>query len=119
MYISTSVGAYEPLAVREWVRGMKIYVSTSVGDDEPLAVREWVREMKIYITTSVGDYEPLAKFQEDDTQVWTINCQQRKEPLFSSKIHSGARKRPSPASVEWGGLRRNRPHRNKPLKWMG
>ncbi|GBN08440.1 hypothetical protein AVEN_189073-1 [Araneus ventricosus] len=42
------------------------------------------------------------KFQEVDTQVWAINFQQRKEPLFSLKIHSDARNRLSPASVEWG-----------------
>ncbi|GBM86383.1 hypothetical protein AVEN_60102-1 [Araneus ventricosus] len=46
------------------------------------------------------------KFQEDDTQVWEINCQQRNEPLFSSKTHSGFRNRLIPVSVEWGGLRR-------------
>ncbi|GBM42603.1 Meiosis regulator and mRNA stability factor 1 [Araneus ventricosus] len=51
------------------------------------------------------------KFQEDDTQVWSINCQQRKEPLFSRKIHSGARNCPSLASIEWGSLRRDRAHR--------
>ncbi|GBL77065.1 hypothetical protein AVEN_12713-1 [Araneus ventricosus] len=53
----------------------------------------------------------LQKFQEDDTQVWAINCTKRKEPLFSRKIHSGARNRLSPVSVEWGGLRRIRVHR--------
>ncbi|GBM44321.1 hypothetical protein AVEN_232113-1 [Araneus ventricosus] len=53
------------------------------------------------------------KFQEGDTQVWAINCQERKEPLFSRKIHSGARNLPSPASVEWDGLRRDRAHRVK------
>ncbi|GBM57004.1 hypothetical protein AVEN_146034-1 [Araneus ventricosus] len=55
----------------------------------------------------------LQKFQEDDTQVWAINSQQRKELLFSRKIHSGAQNRLSPASVEWGGLRRIRAHRVK------
>ncbi|GBL86542.1 hypothetical protein AVEN_194800-1 [Araneus ventricosus] len=49
--------------------------------------------------------------EEDDIQVWAINCQQRKEPLFSRKIFSGARNRLSPVSVEWGGLRRIRAHR--------
>ncbi|GBM28445.1 hypothetical protein AVEN_149693-1, partial [Araneus ventricosus] len=53
------------------------------------------------------------KFQEDDTQVWAINCQQRNEPLFSRKSHSGARNSLSPAFVEWGGLRRDRAHRVK------
>ncbi|GBO22151.1 hypothetical protein AVEN_169707-1 [Araneus ventricosus] len=57
----------------------------------------------------------LQKFQEDDTQVWVINCQQRNEPLFSRKIHSGVRNRPSPASVEWGDLRRDRAHTVKKL----
>ncbi|GBO46656.1 hypothetical protein AVEN_120244-1 [Araneus ventricosus] len=46
----------------------------------------------------------LRKFQADDTQVLAINCTQRKEQLFSRKIHSGARNRLSPVSVEWGGL---------------
>ncbi|GBN68622.1 hypothetical protein AVEN_98638-1 [Araneus ventricosus] len=55
----------------------------------------------------------LQKFQEDDTQLWAANYQQRKEPLFSCKSHSGARNRLSPASVEWGGLRRDRAHRVK------
>ncbi|GBN24493.1 hypothetical protein AVEN_241314-1 [Araneus ventricosus] len=55
----------------------------------------------------------LQKFQEDDTQVWTINCQQRNEQLFSRKIHSGARNSLSRASVEWGDLRRDRAHRIK------
>ncbi|GBN24271.1 hypothetical protein AVEN_123463-1 [Araneus ventricosus] len=53
----------------------------------------------------------LQKFQDDDIQVWVINCQQRKEQLFSRKIHSGARNRPSPASVDWGSLRRFRAYR--------
>ncbi|GBN40959.1 hypothetical protein AVEN_106917-1 [Araneus ventricosus] len=53
----------------------------------------------------------LQKFQKDDTQAWAINCQQRNEPLFSLKIHSGARNSLSPASVEWGGLWRDRAHR--------
>ncbi|GBM29499.1 hypothetical protein AVEN_73071-1, partial [Araneus ventricosus] len=43
----------------------------------------------------------------------SLGDQQIKEPLFSRKIHSGARNRPSPASVEWGGLRRFRAHRDK------
>ncbi|GBO03923.1 hypothetical protein AVEN_158725-1 [Araneus ventricosus] len=53
----------------------------------------------------------LQKFQEDDTQDWAINCQQRKELLFFSKIHSVARNCPSTVSIEWGGLRRVRAHR--------
>ncbi|GBO23594.1 hypothetical protein AVEN_73280-1 [Araneus ventricosus] len=53
----------------------------------------------------------LQKFQEDDTQVWEINCTERKEQLFSRKILSGARNRLSPVSIEWGGLRRIRAHR--------
>ncbi|GBN33039.1 hypothetical protein AVEN_273781-1 [Araneus ventricosus] len=57
----------------------------------------------------------LVKFQEDDTQVWAINCQQRKEPLFSRKSHSNARNRLSLAFVELGGLRRDRAHRVKGL----
>ncbi|GBM08329.1 hypothetical protein AVEN_101452-1 [Araneus ventricosus] len=52
-------------------------------------------------------------FQEDDTRIWAINCQQRKEPLFSRKICSGALNRLSPASVDWAGLGRNRAHRVK------
>ncbi|GBN24906.1 hypothetical protein AVEN_8103-1 [Araneus ventricosus] len=55
----------------------------------------------------------LQKFQEDDSQDWAINCQQRKELLFFRKIHSVARNCPSPVSVEWGGLRRVRAHRVK------
>ncbi|GBN70775.1 hypothetical protein AVEN_265431-1 [Araneus ventricosus] len=55
----------------------------------------------------------LQKFQEGDIEVWTIMFQQRKEPLFSHKIHSGDRNRLSPTSVEWGGFRRNRAHRVK------
>ncbi|GBO10537.1 hypothetical protein AVEN_51924-1 [Araneus ventricosus] len=50
------------------------------------------------------------KLQEDDIQVWAINCQQRNEPLFASKIQTGARNRLNPASVELGGLRRDRDH---------
>ncbi|GBN68398.1 Arylsulfatase J [Araneus ventricosus] len=42
-----------------------------------------------------------------DIEVWAINCQQRKEPPISRKIRSGTRKRLSPVSVEWGGLRRD------------
>ncbi|GBM06152.1 hypothetical protein AVEN_265208-1 [Araneus ventricosus] len=57
----------------------------------------------------------LQKFQEDDIQVWAINCQQRNEPLFCRKIHSVARNRLSRASVEWGGLGRNRAHRVKKI----
>ncbi|GBN21524.1 hypothetical protein AVEN_74960-1 [Araneus ventricosus] len=53
------------------------------------------------------------KFQEDGIQVWAINYQQRKEKLFSRKIRSGAKKRLSSASIERGGLRRNRAHRVK------
>ncbi|GBM93926.1 hypothetical protein AVEN_1696-1 [Araneus ventricosus] len=55
----------------------------------------------------------LQKFREDDTRVTTFNCQQRKEPFFSRKIHSGDRNRLSPVFVEWGGLRRVRAHRIK------
>ncbi|GBM70229.1 hypothetical protein AVEN_31466-1 [Araneus ventricosus] len=55
----------------------------------------------------------LQKFQEYDTQVWAINCTQIKEKLLSREIHSGDRSRQSPASVEWGGLRRVRAHRVK------
>ncbi|GBO25930.1 hypothetical protein AVEN_48352-1 [Araneus ventricosus] len=58
----------------------------------------------------------LQKFQEDDIQVWAVNCQQRKELLFSRKIDSGARNRLSQASIEWGGLRRDRAHRVNALK---
>ncbi|GBM22776.1 hypothetical protein AVEN_196135-1 [Araneus ventricosus] len=47
----------------------------------------------------------LQKFQDDDTQVWAINCTQRKEQLFSRKLHSGVRNRLSPVPVEWRGLR--------------
>ncbi|GBL96296.1 hypothetical protein AVEN_205091-1, partial [Araneus ventricosus] len=46
------------------------------------------------------------------------NCQQRKEPLFSRKIQSGARNRLSPASVEWGGLRRDTAHRVKEVDFF-
>ncbi|GBM83549.1 hypothetical protein AVEN_252128-1, partial [Araneus ventricosus] len=53
------------------------------------------------------------KFQEDDTQFCSINCKQSKEPLFSRKIHSGARNHLIPASVEWGGLKRVRAHKVK------
>ncbi|GBM61695.1 hypothetical protein AVEN_57126-1 [Araneus ventricosus] len=53
----------------------------------------------------------LQKFQQDDTQGWAINCQQRKELLFSLKIHPVARNCLSPVSVEWGGLRRVSAHR--------
>ncbi|GBN19162.1 hypothetical protein AVEN_106113-1 [Araneus ventricosus] len=49
-------------------------------------------------------------------QVWAINCQQRKGPLFSRKIQSGSRNRLSPASAEWGGLRRDKAHRVNPDK---
>ncbi|GBL83660.1 hypothetical protein AVEN_216793-1, partial [Araneus ventricosus] len=41
----------------------------------------------------------------------SLSDQQRKEPLFFRKVHSGAQNRPSPASVEWGGLRRDGSHR--------
>ncbi|GBO41446.1 hypothetical protein AVEN_268314-1 [Araneus ventricosus] len=58
----------------------------------------------------------LQKFQQDDTQGWAINCQQRKEPLFSRKIHSGVRNRLSSTSVEWGGLRRDRAHTGNDTK---
>ncbi|GBM97887.1 hypothetical protein AVEN_5596-1 [Araneus ventricosus] len=53
------------------------------------------------------------KFQEDDTQVWDNNSTQGKEQLLSRKIHSGARNRLIPVSVEWGGSRRIRAHRVK------
>ncbi|GBM55511.1 hypothetical protein AVEN_164407-1 [Araneus ventricosus] len=53
----------------------------------------------------------LQKFQEDDTQGWAINFQQRKELLFSRNIHSVVGNRLSLVSVEWGGLRRVRAHR--------
>ncbi|GBL87338.1 hypothetical protein AVEN_270583-1 [Araneus ventricosus] len=55
----------------------------------------------------------LQKFQEEDTLSCTINCQQRKELIFSRKIHPGALNRLSPACVEIGGLRRDRAHRVK------
>ncbi|GBL95597.1 hypothetical protein AVEN_24808-1 [Araneus ventricosus] len=50
------------------------------------------------------------KFQEDDTPVWAINCQQRKD-IYPTKF--AARNRLSPATFEWGGLRRDRSHRDK------
>ncbi|GBM43712.1 hypothetical protein AVEN_60515-1 [Araneus ventricosus] len=53
----------------------------------------------------------LQKFQKEDTQVWEINCTQKKEQLLSRKILSGARNRLIPVSVKWGGLRRIKAHR--------
>ncbi|GBN43898.1 hypothetical protein AVEN_274539-1 [Araneus ventricosus] len=59
---------------------------------------------------------PLQKFQEDDTKVWAINRQQRKEQHFFRKILKKiGPNRLSPVSVEWGGLRRDRAHRVKDL----
>ncbi|GBM72998.1 hypothetical protein AVEN_160611-1 [Araneus ventricosus] len=66
--------------------------------------------------TRMKSFLSLQKFQEDDTQVWATNCQQKNEPLFSRKIHSGVRNRLSPASVECVGLRRIRAHRVKIIK---
>ncbi|GBM03572.1 hypothetical protein AVEN_51045-1 [Araneus ventricosus] len=71
----------------------------------------WMKMPPSTLQELFNPLNPARKFQKDDTQVWAINCQQRKEPLFSRKIHSGARNRLSPASVEWGGLRRDRVHR--------
>ncbi|GBM59206.1 hypothetical protein AVEN_60404-1 [Araneus ventricosus] len=70
---------------------------------------------QVSITSSNSNFR---KFQEDDTQIWAINCQQRKESLFSHKIHSDSRNRPRPASVEWGGLRRDRVHRVKAAVYL-
>ncbi|GBN00232.1 hypothetical protein AVEN_38746-1 [Araneus ventricosus] len=61
---------------------------------------------------------PTKIFQADDSQVWAMNCTQRVEPFFFSKIHSGARNRLSPVSVEWGGFRRIRSHRVKASSTM-
>ncbi|GBL72434.1 hypothetical protein AVEN_115355-1 [Araneus ventricosus] len=61
----------------------------------------------------------LQKFQEDDTQVWAINCTQRKEQLFSRKIFSGTRNCLNPVSIEWGGFRRIRAHRVKEDAFVG
>ncbi|GBL67603.1 hypothetical protein AVEN_236695-1, partial [Araneus ventricosus] len=52
----------------------------------------------------------LQKFQEEDTLGCAINCQQRKELIFSSKIHPGSQNRLSLACVEGGGLGRDRDH---------
>ncbi|GBN45266.1 Arylsulfatase B [Araneus ventricosus] len=60
-------------------------------------------------------HDTSKKFQEHDIEVWTINCQQRKEPPISRKIRSGARQRLCPASFEWGGLRRDSAQRDNGL----
>ncbi|GBM91643.1 hypothetical protein AVEN_107750-1 [Araneus ventricosus] len=68
--------------------------------------------LKIFVHENrMKSFLSLQKFQEDDTQIWAINCHQRKKPLFSPKIRSGARNHLCSASVEWGGLRRDRTHR--------
>ncbi|GBL97739.1 Homeobox protein extradenticle [Araneus ventricosus] len=51
-----------------------------------------------------------AEFPEEWHRIWAIDCQQRKELLFSRKAPETARVQ---ASVEWGGLRRDRTLRVK------
>ncbi|GBN09468.1 hypothetical protein AVEN_143096-1 [Araneus ventricosus] len=58
----------------------------------------------------------LQNFQKNGTRIWAINCQQRTELLFSTQAPETSRVQ---ASVEWGGLRRDRAHgvNNQLFKW--
>ncbi|GBN00738.1 hypothetical protein AVEN_53848-1 [Araneus ventricosus] len=52
------------------------------------------------------------KFQEGDTLCCEINCQKRKELLYSPKIYQRARNLSNPASADQGGLRSDRAHKS-------
>ncbi|GBL75550.1 hypothetical protein AVEN_88564-1 [Araneus ventricosus] len=58
----------------------------------------------------------LDNFQKSGTRIWAINCQQRK--YFSPVICPQASETACvQASVEWGGLRRDKAHRVKADNW--
>ncbi|GBO22382.1 hypothetical protein AVEN_58831-1 [Araneus ventricosus] len=56
----------------------------------------------------MGSSLSLQNFHKNGTRNWAINCEQRKELLFSSKMHSGTRNRPNPSLCRMG---RDRAHR--------